>query len=369
MDCRCAIGSDHTICVAENGTLYSIGGNTFGQLGLGQNNYTLLPCSIPNFPQVKHVSCGRGFTFCVDFDGGIWSFGHNGHGELGIGSNQHCNTPQKIQDIPLVSFVSCGGNHALIVTNDDNLWSVGKNSHGQLFLGNQNNQTKPQQTSFSNILDIAAGDNHSICLNRNGEIYGCGFNSYGQLGFKKKRLHCIEPSRITRNVPSNIIKICCGFNHSLLLDIEGNVYSVGYNYEGSLGLGNYLPAINCFNRIKNIPPIHKMICSIFSSFLLDFDGNVWVFGSNSYGELGLGDGKKYNVPIKNSHLKGIKQISSGPIARCILAKDYEDKIFLTGKGHLDNATNQITRIPQELDPQFFDIWGVPEIVRAKSARK
>ena len=61
------------------------------------------------------ISCGDSFTVCVDDEGFIWSFGQNREGQLGTGNNTNFNVPQKLLDIPPVS---CGYEHTLIITDD-----------------------------------------------------------------------------------------------------------------------------------------------------------------------------------------------------------------------------------------------------------
>ena len=68
------------------GTAYSFGRNRKGALGLGHKDDVNLPTPIPNLPKIKMVSCGMYFTVCVDNEGFIWSFGKNGSGQLGTGN-------------------------------------------------------------------------------------------------------------------------------------------------------------------------------------------------------------------------------------------------------------------------------------------
>ena len=63
-------------------------------------------------------------------------------------------------------------------------------------------------------------------------------------------------------LPSNIVQFVCGNSQSLFLDSEGNVFSDGDNYNGSLGLGHKTKQ-NELNKIPNIPPI-KVISCVFS---------------------------------------------------------------------------------------------------------
>ena len=307
-----------TITLSNDGTLHSFGTNSYGQLGLGYNNFkVLVPTPIPNLPTINQVSCGLDFAICVDFEGFMWSFGRNNFGQLGTGNTTDFNVsiPQKVEDIPLVVSVSCGAEHTLIITNDDNLWSCGKNDQGQLCLGDKENRSKPQKTSFSTISKISAGRMHSLFQNNNGEIFACGNNRWGQCGLG----HCEDPQitpSLFRNAPSNIVQFFCGGYHNLFLDSEGNVFSVGLN-EGQLGLGHNINQ-NELTKIPNIPPIKIISCVSGSSYLIDFEGNLWSFGYNKNWELGHGDSANINAPKIINTLKDIQQISYGCCAQHFL---------------------------------------------------
>ena len=351
-------GSDHTITLSTDGTLHSFGRNEKGQLGLGHNNDVSLPTPIPNLPEINMVSCGRYFTICVDCEGFIWSFGSNKYGQLGTGNTTDFNVPQQIEDIPPVLSVSCGYEYVLIITTDSNLWSCGRNEFGQLCIENDENQLKPQKTSFSNISKISCGTLHSLFQNDKGEIFSCGYNKYGQCGLGHFNHPQITPSLIL-NLPSNIVQFVCGHCQTLFLDSEGNVYSVGLNRYGQLGLGHKTDQ-NVLSKIVNIPPIQTISCVYASCYLVDFEGNLWTFGNNDCGQLGHGDKTHINIPKVISTLKDIQQISYGCTGNHFFTKNSQNQIFSAGYnnyGQLGTGDTRSVSILKELNSQHFTIWG------------
>ena len=271
----------HTITLSDDGTAHSFGKNNDGQLGLGHNNNVSLPTPIPNLPKINQISCGSLFTVCVDDEGFIWSFGENDAGQLGTGNQTNFNVPQQIINMPPVLSVSCGFSFTLIITKDSNLWSCGRNEFGQLCHEDKEDRSSPEKTSFSNISKTAAGWDHSLFQNDKGEIFACGYNHYGQCGLGHLNTPQITPS-IIPNAPSNIVQFFCGYRQSLFLDSEGNVYSVGDNAYGQLGLGHDTHQKE-LNKIPNIPPIKIISYVNASSYLIDFEGNLWSFGYNVVG--------------------------------------------------------------------------------------
>ena len=367
-----ACGHSHTVTLSDDDGVHSFGRNREGQLGLGHNNIVVsLPTPIPNLPKIMEVSCGCSFTVCIDNEGGLWSFGDNKFGQLGTKNKKTKNIPQKIANVPSVQSVSCGYYHTLIITHDSKLWSCGHNAQGQLCLGNKKDKSKFKKTAFQQISKIHAGGNHSLFQNIDGEIFACGCNFNGQLGLDHFNEAQIEVTLIP-NLPLNIVDFCAGFSHSLFLDSEGIVFSVGGNMYGQLGIGKcYHQTVS--NQIPNIPPIQKISCVDYSSYLVDVDGNLWSFGNNAQGQLGLGDLIQRNVPTKTS-LRNILQISPGSLGSHFLAKDSQNKIFVMGNnnsGQLGTGTSKnYFPIPIEMNSQYFPIWSETQIVcRAKSARK
>ena len=365
----CVNGFHHTITLSDDGTVYSFGSNEYGELGLSHNENVSLPTPIPHLPKINMISCGGYFTVCVDFEGFIWSFGENNSGQLGTGNTTNFNVPQKILNIPPVLSVACGDCYTLIISDDDNLWSWGSNGFGQLCHGDKEYRPIPQKTSFSDISKISVGINHSLFQNNKGEIFSCGNNLQGACGLGHFMHPQITPSLIP-NLPSNIVQFFCGCNQSLFLDSEGNVYSVGQNYFGELGLGHNTKQ-NVLNKIPNIPFIQTISCVGASCYLMDFEGNFWSFGANNFGQLGHGNSTNKNIP-EIITLKDIQQISYGCCGSHFFAKNSQNQIFAAGNniyGQLGTGDTQPALIFQELNSQYSTIWRDEFRTRAKSARK
>ena len=366
----CCSGVYHTVTLSNGGTLHSFGYNYLGQLGLGHYNDVSIPTPIPNLPKISTISCGCYFTVCVDCEGFMWSFGGNNYGQLGTGNTTNFNVPQKILSIPPVLSVSCGYEHTLIITTDSNLWSFGRNKYGQLCLGNNESQFKPRQTSFSNISKISTGNRHSLFQNDKGELFGCGCNQFGQCGLGHFKSPQITPSLIL-NAPPNIVQFVCGHHQNLFLDSEGNVYSVGNNEYGSLGLGNKRNR-NVLKKIVKIPPIKIISCVSTSCYLIDYEGNLWTFGFNGFGKLGQSNKINIKAPKKITTLTDIQQISYGCTGLHFLAKNSQNQIFgigHNGHGQLGTGDTESVSSVKEINSQYSTIWRDEFHTRAKSARK
>lgn len=391
----CVSGFGHTVCLSEDGTIYGLGRNCNGQLGLSDSepertlteseSKVVIPTPIRNLPKIVAISCGFSFTACLDEEGTIWSFGENNFGQLGTGDTKARHVPHQISNAPPFQSISCGGYHIITVTKEQELWSLGKNQHGQLALQNKEDQSFPQKTSYNNISNISTGFHYTLFQNSKGEIYGCGLNEFGQLGLG----YCDKPPHnnpfgvnLIPNQPPNVIQFCSGSDHSLFLDTQGNVYGVGYNYNYNLGLGHNTPQFELI-LIPNIPPIRRIACVGSSSFIIDVDGNLWSFGGNENGQLGHGDSVHKTVPTMVENLTDIVQTSCGCSGGHFLCQDSQNTIYGMGRNNCGQiGSDEIHRevkkpskfsekilAPSEWNKEYFSVWKAPLFSRAKSARK
>ena len=228
---------------------------------------------------------------------------------------------------------------------------------------------------------IACGDGHTITLSDDGTLHSFGFGSYGNNEFGQCGLGHFDSPQIAPNLilnsPSNIVRFVCGDYHNLFLDSEGNVFSVGNNYSGQLGLGysrnqnesneygqlglGHNTDQNELSKIPNIPPIKIISCVSSSSYLIDFEGNLWSFGKNNSGQLGHGDKTNISTPKIINTVKDIQQMCYGSsCADHFFAKNSQNQIFVTGNndcGQLGTGDNTSVSIPKEINSKYFSIWG------------
>lgn len=121
-------------------------------------------------------------------------------------------------------------------------------------------------------------------------VYAMGLNTYGQCGIDKSLLVVNEPNKIM--LPNNFIikDIQCGERHSLVLSYDGSVYSFGSNEYGQCGtlnnIDSHIPKE--MDYIKHLK-IEKISCGALHSVLLDDYGDVYTLGWNGHCQLGTGD--------------------------------------------------------------------------------
>ena len=284
-------GKNHTTCLDTNGSVFILGSNLKGQLGIGSTELkqTEVPQKV-NLPSTIQISCGNYFTICLTDNGDVYSFGDNLKGQLGIGNNvAFFNTPQLIESLKDVEFVECGGEYVFCKTIDNQVFCWGNNEYGQLGLGNTENQNLPIQCSSLlniNTVDIKCGDRHTLLLTMNQQILSCGYNEEGQLGRSSKMKYSYNFKII--NELSAIIRIECGDSHSMCVDENRDIYFFGDNGCGQFGVDDETSSIPLKHpSLANIIDISKGGEHTFVKVLSELnEEEVYSFGYNQSCQLG-----------------------------------------------------------------------------------
>ena len=92
-----ACGAEHTVCLTEEGGVFSFGSGQYGQLGHGSKSDEQLPRKIIELmgTEVTQIECGRKHTLAfVSTRGRLYAFGLGGSGQLGNSAYSSSTTPQ-----------------------------------------------------------------------------------------------------------------------------------------------------------------------------------------------------------------------------------------------------------------------------------
>ncbi len=155
----------------------------------------------------------------------------------------------------------------------------------------------------------------------------------------------------------NCKTISAGYFHSFVLNTRDQVYAFGSNKRGQLGLGK-LNTQQCDNR--NTPTLITSLINIidisggdYHSLALTADGHVYAFGDNSYGQLGLGE-----LNIQESDINIPTLIHSLTNVVAISVRKFHS-LVLTGDGHVyafgDNSHGQ-------LGSYDYDSMNIPTLI-------
>ena len=204
----------------------------------------------------KAISCNSVCTAVIRGNGQLWQCGNNAHGQLGTGDTTDVTKFVKSQDangaIINATDVSCGYAYTAVIRGNGELWQCGYNVCGQLGTGDTNDVSKFVQSKDSSGKEITNAESVSCdgwataVIRGGGELWMCGDNEYGQLGIGEsgsnvKSTMFVQSKNANNNVITGAKSVASGWHHTVILIPNDNenleVYSVGENSNGQLGLG------------------------------------------------------------------------------------------------------------------------------------
>ncbi|XP_069702468.1 probable E3 ubiquitin-protein ligase HERC4 isoform X3 [Periplaneta americana] len=271
----------------------------------------------------------------------MFCWGNTVNGELGLGGieEEHILSPRELNfnQTKNIREVACGHFHTVIVTVDGGVYSCGSNDHGQL--GHEKSCKKPEKVdSLSQYLITRAscGLCHTLVVNEWGQVFSWGSDSHGQLGtgLAENNNTQLNPKMIKALATSHVIQITCGQNHCLALTQNGELYAWGCNSYGQLGLGTQSDSQQkpCLVSSLSGIPIAFIACGGNHSFAVSKSGAVYGWGKNTFGQLGLSDDNDRHFPSQLKTLRSIKvkYIACGEDFSVFLTKD--GGVFTCGAG-------------------------------------
>ena len=351
-------GYSHAAFISHTGYLYTMGSNTSGQLGVGEHvSQCSSPCLVEALAQTKtqQVSCGGAHTCCIVQSGLLYSWGLGESGALGLGDTQSRSLPVlvRLDENCKAEKVSCGGRHTALLAKGyyrTALYTWGRGDVGQLGNASRENQLSPSKIQISEILvDVDCGEVFTALLTRDGRVLMSGANSAGQLGRgnTKNSYVFIEVDGLEKVV---VRAVKCG-EFTAAVTEEGELYAWG---NGEL-------------RPKNLELEDIVDCDVGGvGMAVKENGEVWIWGRNSSGELGTGDYKSREKPVKVQNLVGrfVKNISSGGNFVIGLGQDVYVHERPSTRRERPSAKKPVFKTPRPLSP--FDKNRVCEMEELKS---
>ncbi|NXW72809.1 RPGR regulator, partial [Hirundo rustica] len=254
-------GRNHTLVYTEKGNVYAAGGNSEGQLGLGDTEERTtfhLVGFFTNQHKIKQLSAGSYTSAAVTEDGQLFVWGDNSEGQIGLASEASVSVPCKVDIGKPVSFVSCGYYHSALITGDGELYTFGEPVNGKLGLFPEqlknNRVPQPVLGIMEKVNKVACGGEHTVVLTET-DVYTFGLGQYGQLGHGTFVFESSVPKPVKRLKRHKIRNIACGENHTAVIAENGLMFTFGDGRHGKLGFGeesftNLFDPTLCYNFLK-----------------------------------------------------------------------------------------------------------------------
>ena len=183
LDCvkEVAAGDEFSLALLQDGTVWSVGYNQYGSLGRGVMGPTdLVPGPIPTLSNVVDIEAAYLWGMALKGDGTVWTWGINSWGELGLGHYNSVATPTQVPGLSNIVQISAGIDNGYALRADGTLfaWGYGP-AIGIGWTGGSS--ATPQQVPLANVQKVAGGSDYALALLPGGRLKAWGMNG-GQDG-------------------------------------------------------------------------------------------------------------------------------------------------------------------------------------------
>ena len=225
-----ACGYDYTAAIKTDGSLWTWGNNSDGQLGINNTTHKYTPVTtFAGGNTWKSVSVGRGITGAVKTDGSLWACGSTWYGQCG---NRAAGIFTSVRT-PITTFaggntwkqVYCGGYNTAAVKTDGTLWIWGNNFYQQLPINATGQRNTPVTTFAGGTTWKQTTTN--MAIKTDGSLWVWGNNASGQLGTN---------DTTTRSTPvttfaggNNWKQVATGDQHNAAIKTDGTLWTWGLN--------------------------------------------------------------------------------------------------------------------------------------------
>lgn len=351
------------LAVTKRVITYGWGANELGQIGSGDKTDRNIPTEMATALQLRFVlvAMGGDHAMGVTALGEVYVWGSNSYGQLGQDTQGLGHSPDFTQwDIPLVVpglkdkmviKIAAGWAHCMAMTDNGETWVWGRNNFGQLGLGDKLDRYGPVHVQTGSgggsitgfVVAIAAGHSHSMWLSADGIPFTAGRNDAGQLGVGdsidrdhiskvliKDRIWCDTPfgSEISQSfqdwvcVGSKTREDCGTRCRGTLLrrDCGPSNKTVG------------LTLADCEPLMPISQKIIKVEAGDYTSYAISEDYNLYSWGSNTEGQIGIGDPALWGRFIASPQLvvslygKNVSTVAGGK--EFTIAKAYREPLYI-----------------------------------------
>lgn len=256
------------------------------------------------FDGVASIANGAFHSCAVNDAGRVYCWGANDRGQLGDGTMVDRNLPTEVPGLSGVRAVAGGNEHTCALLQGGEVQCWGGNDKGQLGLGDTLSRATPTAVpGLTAVRALALGGMHS-CVITEGQTVKCwGEGTEGQLG---------DGERLNRSSPVDVLGLTgvtslaadgdySENGHTCAVVEGGAVKCWGSNFFGQLGIGDRsvmalsttpvdVPGLSSGAAQVTLGDIHS--CVVMQ------DGGMKCWGRNRYGQLGDGSAEvQQSMPV------------------------------------------------------------------------
>lgn len=316
---------DDGCAIRKGGDLSCWGRNISGNLGDGTLVTRAEPAAVGAGKVWSRVAVGRTHTCGIATDvgvNGLYCWGFDANGELGNGAGTtNTPTPTLVPATPgntsAWKEVAAGFNHTCAIREDSTLWCWGRNAFGQLGDASTTTRSDPKQVlpmGAADWIDVAASGDFTCARRGAGALFCWGRNDGAHLGLGNINSPVTSPTQVGAALYK---AVDAGANHACAVAMDGALWCWGRNASGELGLGNTVsPVLSPIQVGSDKDWARPVLGQGTFMCALKQGGALSCWGTNSFGQLGLGSTTSFTTPQKVSSVAGFSALSLGVDHAC-----------------------------------------------------
>ncbi|KAG5340041.1 RCC1L protein, partial [Acromyrmex charruanus] len=348
-DIACGYGfTAYAVHSSDKNIVYGSGINTDSQLGYNLDEKFLNMIFIPKpitlplqnaSTKIIGMAAGRAHLLILTTEG-LFTLGNNAYGQCGrpIILNENYEKSTAVHRIPDIKgnkivAVTAGQDHSILLTETGEVYTFGWGADGQTGLAHYQNEHRPSlvkgDLAGQRIVKVACAADCVLALSDKGKVYGWGNSEYNQLPVREDNYQVNIATELYTQELGYIIDIAAGGCFCMVLNNDGNVFAWGY---GILGFGPQVQKVlkptmipptlfgnNVYNRNVKVTNIY---CGINQLAALTNTGDLYMWGCNRFGSLGLGHVKDQFFPLKVAVGAQVRKVACGVDHTVTLCKPF-----------------------------------------------
>ncbi|MDZ4177996.1 MAG: Ig-like domain-containing protein, partial [Coriobacteriia bacterium] len=288
-----ATGSNHTIGIRADGSLWGWGYNDYGQVGDAtfEDRHSPTPLNMGNDWLSVYAGAESIRSFGSRADGSLWAWGYNYNGSLGTGGTSDVNVPTALGGGGGWIDIAEGISHSVAVRADGTLWAAGLNRYGCLGLGIANEYaTVSRYQQIGSDADWAAvvtSSEHVLALKTDGTLWAWGNNELSGLGVTLDGGATYSTIPVQVGADDDWSKIAVGRHTSYAIKHDGSLWAWGWNRDGQAGVDSSANIIAA-PQVVDSDVSWVTVAGHFSRAMgIKADGTLWGWGDYGSGKLGI----------------------------------------------------------------------------------
>jgi alpha-tubulin suppressor-like RCC1 family protein len=282
-----SIGSQHTAAIRSNGTYWYWGQGNAGRTGSNVETAPSAssPVQLGALTNWSKVAVNYETVGAVKTDGTLWTWGGNSSGELGTGAGASTSSPIQVGSDTDWSDIIAGRECFFALKTNGEMYSWGLGTNNRTGQGSTSTIYTPTKIGTdSDWASVFAGLKNGVAIKTDGSIYVWGAVDYGQLGNNQTATGGENPTQV--GALTNWSTAATGEETVISVKTDGSLWSWGRGLGGALGQNANVSRSSPI-QVGSLTTWSGVFTAYAASFGVKTDGTLWSWGENEDGVLGL----------------------------------------------------------------------------------